>query len=259
MRILSALIQSYVWIGLGAASTYFYSCQLINNLDFNPAYALLIFSSTCCLYTILGNLKRQVKLSSALMISITTLLVLIALIKLSDFQTFILLIPSVLIGFLYGYKGGLRRVPYLKVFLIALIWVYTTIFIPLMQSDLLFEISQVYFIISMILFLLGITIPFDVRDVYFDSPSIRTLPQVMGIKKSIVFSVFCVVMSAFFSVIFMNETGTLSNNYLALTWFPITILAVAFSKDTRPSFYFTGLLDGLLLLQGFLAYFFVSF
>ncbi len=254
MRIIKALIQSYIWIGLGAACTYYYSATMISGLEFNPVYVLLIFSSTTCLYTILGNFKRTLNTGAAIKIGISGLISISALWELADYRVFMLLIPSVIVGVFYGYKGGLRRVPYLKVFLIALIWVYTTTFVPLVISDVVFESAQFYFMLSMVLFLLGITIPFDVRDIYFDSPSIKTLPQVMGEKQSILLSVICVAMSGLMTIYLLNQGVLLITNYLIMLWFPISLLAVGCSKNSRPSLYFTGLLDGLLVLQGILAF-----
>ncbi len=254
MMILRFLAQSYLWIGLGAASSYYYSTKLINGLEFNLLYALFLLSSTACLYNILASFKRKLDTRILLTISFTALTGAAALLKLADPILVLYLIPAVVIGFMYGYKGGLRKVPYLKVFLIAIIWVYTSAVIPLLKSDLIYEFSQVQFLLSMVLFLLGITIPFDVRDIYYDAPSIKTMPQVLGVKWSILLSVFSIAISGYLTYSYIHSSGYSTTFLWVLLWLPISLFLVGFSTEKRPKLYFTILLDGLLIIQGVLAY-----
>jgi len=80
--------------------------------------------------------------------------------------------------------SGLRNIPGLKLFLIAITWTGLTLYLPLFSADL--NTSQQVLIsgAQRFLFIIAITIPFDIRDAQFDLPELHTLPQVIGINNS---------------------------------------------------------------------------
>ncbi|UIR56269.1 hypothetical protein LZQ00_00230 [Sphingobacterium sp. SRCM116780] len=90
---------------------------------------------------------------------------------------------------LNGKWGGLRQVPALKIFHIALVWVLSSVFLPyvelrsthiLVHMDILLYITFLKFI-----FLIICTLPFDIRDIKQDSYyHLRTLPSMLGEKKA---------------------------------------------------------------------------
>lgn len=80
--------------------------------------------------------------------------------------------------------SGLRNIPGLKLFLIAITWTGLTSYLPMFSADL--NTSQQVLIsgAQRFLFIIAITIPFDIRDAQFDLPELHTLPQVIGINNS---------------------------------------------------------------------------
>ena len=75
-----------------------------------------------------------------------------------------------------------RDVPLLKIFIIAFSWTYLTIIIPVIVHNISFDSNLILNIIVRFLFVLAITIPFDIRDLKFDK--VITLPKYLGVKKS---------------------------------------------------------------------------
>lgn len=74
-------------------------------------------------------------------------------------------------------QQGMRGVPFLKIVLIAGIWTISALF-PLAEqplSELLYPALLVFFATA------AQVIPFDIRDIAYDTASMRTLPQVLGI------------------------------------------------------------------------------
>ncbi len=76
-----------------------------------------------------------------------------------------------------GWKG-------MKIHLVALSWVLTTVFLPLsLAGKSLTEFSLVYGF-QRYLFVLVATLPFEIRDLASDDPNLLTWPQKWGIPKS---------------------------------------------------------------------------
>lgn len=78
---------------------------------------------------------------------------------------------------------SLRAVAGLKMFLIALTWSYVTVLVPAAlygtaDAELMTEFVLRTFLI------LGLVIPFDVRDIGLDDKSMQTLPQQLGVDKA---------------------------------------------------------------------------
>lgn len=88
-----------------------------------------------------------------------------------------------------GRWAGLRQIPGLKLFHIALVWVMSTVLLPFVQLHAEGISIDVYLCIAVALsrfmFLLICTLPFDIRDMEADRPyGLRTIPLIIGEKKS---------------------------------------------------------------------------
>ncbi len=78
----------------------------------------------------------------------------------------------------------LRSVAFLKLFLIAISYAGITVLFPLINYSIEVESNEIIMFIQRFLFIVVITIPFDIRDLNFDNKNLKTLPQVIGIQKS---------------------------------------------------------------------------
>lgn len=103
-------------------------------------------------------------------------------------------------------------------------------------------------------YVLGITIPFDVRDLKYDLPSQKTIPQIIGVNASRMLSLFLILV---FSLMMLYIDQRLWSNglfYLSvLTQFALII----FMNEKRSDVYYAGLIDGAIALLGF-SYFLVA-
>lgn len=107
------------------------------------------------------------------------------------FRVILLLIPLFFLTVLYGsnfnFRGhqlGLRKIIGLKLFLIGFIWACSTVWLPIVQSEIPIERTHWISFIQRFFFVVAITIPFDIRDLTLDPMELRTLPQIFGLKKS---------------------------------------------------------------------------
>ncbi|MBE8720024.1 UbiA prenyltransferase family protein [Sphingobacterium pedocola] len=89
-----------------------------------------------------------------------------------------------------GVRGGLRQLPGLKLFHIAIIWSLSSVGLPVVQlwaeGGNMDWYAANYLGIAKVIFLLLCTLPFDIRDMQQDSYyHLKTIPRMLGEKKSI--------------------------------------------------------------------------
>lgn len=151
----------------------------------------------------------------------------------------------------------LREIPLLKIFLIAFVWSAVTILLPVMHSELSFKASELWcMFIERFVFVFAITIPFDIRDMAVDRLSgIHTIPLLLGEKRARQIAIGGLLL-------FMVLTGVhyvpKGEWHLALALSITSIISVYLISDKKlqkGKYYYYGLLDGTLVLQGVLVIF----
>lgn len=119
---------------------------------------------------------------------------------------FFILIIALLLSVLYVFsiKGrSLRSVSYVKMYLIAMIWTLVVGLIPLIIFHQ-FKFEKTMFVSAHFFLILSLCIPFDVRDLNYDSPDLKTLPQIVGIQSSKVISLILLFVYYFLSYLFIG-------------------------------------------------------
>ena len=79
---------------------------------------------------------------------------------------------------------NLRSVGGLKTFLVALVWVGCTIYLPLKDNHLVLGWNQYMLFGERFILVLILLLPFEIRDVKVDDPMLRTIPQRIGVSKT---------------------------------------------------------------------------
>lgn len=193
--------------------------------------ALILFCSTFISYNFIrwrkwrkGELKLEMKawFESSLKrlkflnILLTSLLVYLLL----DVQliTFVVLLPFCLVTLFYMIpvfkrqhrRYSLRVVPGIKIFSIAFSWAGLSVGFVAAQNNILSEVKVFWLFVTMFLFVIALTLPFDIRDRYFDSDKLKTLPQVFGVKISKIIGSLCLLIVVLIdSLVFKLNISTL--------------------------------------------------
>lgn len=102
----------------------------------------------------------------------------------------------------------LRNIPGLKLFLIAFSWAGITVLFPLIQNYMSIRITDWITFIQRFLFVLVITIPFDIRDINYDNNELKTLPQQVGISKSKIIGILWIALFFFLEYFKIDFTST---------------------------------------------------
>lgn len=218
------LVGTNLWAGLAAGS--FTALSFEHPLSAaSLEYSLLVVLGLAAAYNYMrwiqvgqrrGNLEvlsyrwwRHARGLPGLIFGLLTGLILVVLYDSFTWQQGLWLLPPGLVAALYPLLWprpfraftSLREIPFLKVLLISASWAYVTYWIPqwLQMEDL----STPHYLEAGIRFLLvmGLIIPFDLRDLEYDAPQLRTLPQVLGSRWAVQWAVFAFVLAQIWVVL----------------------------------------------------------
>lgn len=154
-------------------------------------------------------------------------------------SSYIILFFTFLLVVLYclplpGLKHNFRGVSGLKIHLVALSWVLTTVFLPLsIVGYSMTEFSLVYGF-QRYLFLLVATLPFEIRDLKLDDPNLSTWPQKWGIKKTQRLGGLLLLLFVFLEIYL-----SISSNSLLVLGMAILLMGFVLFAKTEQSKYFS--------------------
>ncbi len=132
---------------------------------------------------------------------------------------------------------GLRWIPAFKIFLIATTW---TILATLSINS--FRSSNLFLIINVWIFIFGITIPFDIRDIKTDPKTLKTIPQIFGINTSIKLSQVCIFIALSTLSYFSNSIPVIIANSIFTT---VCILLIQQVKNRNEADFINFYIEGL--------------
>ena len=148
-----------------------------------------------------------------------------------------------------------REIPYLKLPFISLVWAIATVILPVYLTGLEdnIDVWTVFAIVlSRGLYIAGLTIPFDVRDLDIDQLSMKTVPQTIGVASSLYWAMILVGSSAILwfglaaSQSINSDVGIALGIHAVVT---IPFVSPPFAGKNRHEIYHTIVLDGILVVQ----------
>lgn len=155
-------------------------------------------------------------------------------------------------------KKRLRDIHFVKIFLIAIIWTWLTVVMPAMIYGLETQLATILMCLERLCFVFAITLPFDIRDVEIDGfNKVKTIPLKLGISKSKAIAGIFLTMALFFVCLNYYTLGISLSQCLAYAFSCLLAgLLIYQSRPQQHDYFYTGLLDGTLVLQAVLVYFF---
>ena len=271
-RVISLLfLDGFVLVSLAVVALAMATQAVVyHELIFQPLY-LLLFSGTLSAY----NWHRLVKTRQAdnplnfarylrknrlpLIILLFSLPVLLCSLFYVNRVILIILMPLAFVTFLYSLPTKLklwffpvRKIPYAKVFLVAMAWASATVILPLAGDLLTLDITTVLLTFAgCFLLVLAVTIPFDIRDMESDKAfGIKTLPVAFGIRKSINISIAISLLFLVSAIVLGIASEKLYIPATALITEIVLLPLLQCMKCSKNPLYHTLVLDGLLLVYG---------
>jgi len=164
-------------------------------------------------------------------------------------QVWLLCLAVVSIFYVLPYRHailfGLRYVPCLKIFLISLVWASITLSLPLGFS---LDGAEYAVWFSRFIFIVAITIPFDVRDMDNDRlQSVRTIATCLGSRGSQFLAVALLALSGLIEIwVFQGQPHFSVGAYVLFLALSAWILLNG--NQSRRELYYSGLVEGILCL-----------
>ena len=277
MKLIKILINSNLYISFAAV---FLTIETQVQLGMKPQwypYLFIIFFATLFEYnlhrfiTVITNKEAlnsdkhkwvRENLNGFYLLVFTSLVGFICVAFLAKKEVLITLAPIAILTLFYsipvfGNKKSifrLREIPYLKIFLIAFVWASLTILLPIIQSNITFNrVHMITMLVERFFFVFAITIPFDIRDIEADKQAgLKTIPILFNENTSNAIanlSLFSFFLISFFHYQLQNcwfIIGALSVSTLT------TFLFLNEKKFRKLTYFYYGILDGTMLLQGLL-------
>lgn len=260
IKLFKTHVFSNIWIALGASFYALHSCEMAN-IEYNYVLIFLMFFATLFSY----NFQRIVRIGGSqelkserhiwiednkksLNVITSISFVIASLISFYLFEIKLLVALSIpfLIVVLYATcstksRTGLRDLPYVKIVVIALVWAVIVGGLPIYLSGNLSNLITI--VLDKFLFIVAITIPFDIRDLNVDKSSQKTIPMLIGIKGSKGLALLLLLGS------FYLNFSLGSNILLTSVFYGLTLFLIIKSSEKQSELYFSGLIDGLLILS----------
>lgn len=166
-----------------------------------------------------------------------------------------LIIPGILslayvLPFLSG-KRRLRDLNFIKIFLVAIVWAWVSVLLPYLEIGKSTDSSLIYMFLERAFFIFAITLPFDIRDLAVDAHNnVKTIPTHIGARQSKYLAAAMMVFSILFVLLnFYTHFYSLWTAFGLLISAFITVFVINYTDRTEEDYYFTGLVDGLMLVQ----------
>lgn len=195
-----------------------------------------------------------------------------AIISLSFFkftQLLLLVLPALAVSLAYAMplfpvKGRwirLRDFAFLKIFLIAAVWVYLSVFIPLLFSGIpdvamleVMPFDMLCWGFELFLLILALTIPFDIRDLPYEEGKVKTIPGVMGWRNARLLA-----MVLLFAALGLRVLGNATESHFlnpgffaALLWYGCAATMLLKTNPSRGEYFYSFGMDGLFVLYALL-------
>lgn len=274
-KIFNYIIFGNIWIALAAASWTAQS-YLEWKMTFNWKIIGLNFFATLLVYNLdrllaLKKMRKSFSIRHAWLLDHRRFLVLTSTLPIIYlfFILFDLKINSIVflthlafLSIFYAFpfipfkskKLNLRQLPFAKIFLIAYVWASSTVVLPNLElNQNLINLDLWLSFLSRFLFILAITIPFDIRDFRVDKKmKIKTLPNLLGNSKVLKLAFICLLIYGILNVILYFKNWKIA--------FPLIFSAILTgfliwkNKHSKTEYYYAFVLDGLMILQFLLLY-----
>jgi len=259
-------MRTNILVAFAVFSLYKVTELLFNFQDSN--LGLFMFFSTLLAYNYMRlsilldfdqyNLKSQqiVQDQNALycifVISIFAILSLFFILGSSFFK---LVLPAILISLLYPCSikinknfYSIRQIPFFKIFLIAFTWSYITVLVPLWYHDFKMDYFMLDVFFQRLLFVIAISIPFDIRDC--DTDKIMTIPNTIGIIESKFFAWFCLLVIDILLIIDVISHNITVPSFIALfISIEICALLIYYSNKNRPLIFYGFFVESLSIIM----------
>ena len=149
--------------------------------------------------------------------------------------TFLYAVPFLPNRFFMDRKRNLRNIGGLKVYVIGLVWAGVTVLLPILDNEEPFDQNVWITALQRFALVMMLMLPFEIRDLRYDSLKLATIPQKIGVKNTKIMGF--VLGIAFLLLEFLKDELSLKVIILTFAVTFITLLFIVFSTKNRSNYY----------------------
>jgi hypothetical protein len=162
----------------------------------------------------------------------TNTLVYVAIFGLVTFLYAIPLLPKTIF---IDSKKNLRSISGLKIYVIALVWTGVTVFLPLVNNSHPISDDVIITAVQRFLFVMVLMLPFEIRDLSYDSLKLSTIPQKIGVIRTKFLGIS--MLFVFFCLEFLKDEMAENMFFIHIIITTITLLLLVFSRENQNKYY----------------------
>lgn len=149
--------------------------------------------------------------------------------------TFLYAIPFLPKRLLLDKNHNLRSISGIKIYVIALVWSGVTVLIPLINNAYEINTDVIIVLLQRFSFVMVLMLPFEIRDLQYDSLRLSTIPQKIGVKPTKIMGMLLLLIFYFLNFFKDEIQHKLVFSYLVIAL--ITTVFLLLSKERQPKFY----------------------
>lgn len=137
--------------------------------------------------------------------------------------TFLYAVPILPRRYFVDQQNNLRSIGGLKIYLIALVWTGVTVILPAVEHELEWSTDFIITAVQRFLIVIVLMLPFEIRDLNYDSLKLSTIPQSIGITGTKILGVGLLIVT-----VLLEYYREVSNESMKLGLIMITVLLTVF-------------------------------
>mgnify|MGYP000147374017 CR=1 FL=1 len=149
--------------------------------------------------------------------------------------TFFYAIPFLPRNLLIDSNQNLRSISGLKIYVIALVWSGVTVCIPLINNRYTIDLDVLSSAIQRFILVIVLMLPFEIRDMRYDSVKLSTIPQRIGVKQTKIIGVLLLLV--FFFLEYFKNIVDAERLICLLIVTVTTVILLLFSKENQNKYY----------------------
>ena len=149
--------------------------------------------------------------------------------------TFLYAIPFIPKRYFFDHNQNLRQISGLKIYVIGFVWAAVTVGLPVVQSNMSFGWDIGIMALQRFLAVLVLMLPFEIRDLKYDSIKLSTIPQTIGIPMTK--GLGCLLLVLIFCLEFLKDAMVASEILITLIIVIMMLFLLAFSNKDQPKYY----------------------
>jgi len=194
-RLLNFYIDSSIHVALSVSALVIVTCYLYESVP-TIYFISFVFLATVTgynfvKYAAIAGLHHRRLTKSLKSIQVFSLLCFVLLLFFAfrlSFSTLLFSAAFALLTLFYAIpvfrNRNLRNFSGLKIFIVALVWAGVTVIVPLIDAGIEIENTHFLTFLQRFLFVIVLILPFDIRDVDYDSLALGTIVQKIGVLKT---------------------------------------------------------------------------